>query len=83
MLARIGATCRKPTTVTSDLLADGREVLFDVHEAIVIWDGHPRRVLLSVAPGEPLIGMALLRGHELTIQAVDGGAVRIIALGPT
>jgi clan AA aspartic protease len=62
------------------ILADGSESLFDVHEATVIWDGQPRRVAVGAADTEPLIGMALLHGHELTVQAVEGGDVYIRTL---
>src|SRR5215210_147835 len=62
------------------LLADGSEGLFDVHEATVVWDGQPRRVSTDTADTDPLVGMALLEGYELTVQAVDGGSVFIKAL---
>jgi clan AA aspartic protease len=62
------------------LLADGSEGLFDVHEATVVWDGQPRRVSTDAADTDPLVGMALLEGYELTVQAVDGGSVFIKAL---
>lgn len=62
------------------ILADGSETLFDVHEATVIWDRQPRRVAVGAADTEPLAGMALLYGHELTVQAVEGGGVFIRTL---
>jgi clan AA aspartic protease len=62
------------------LLADGTESLFDVYEATVIWDGVPRRVAVDAADINPLIGMRLLDGYELTIQAVVGGQVLIKAI---
>jgi clan AA aspartic protease len=62
------------------LLADGSESLFDVYEAIVVWDGKPHRVPIDAADLHPLIGMGLLYGYEITIQAVDGGDVTIRAL---
>jgi clan AA aspartic protease len=57
------------------LLADGRETLFDIHEATIIWDGEPRRVAVDAVDASPLIGMRLLEGYELTIQVVLGGPV--------
>jgi len=63
------------------ILADGKEVQFDVYEAAVIWDGTPKDVLLSSAEGGPLVGMMLLSGYELNIHVVEGGSVRITALG--
>jgi len=55
------------------LLADGRESLFDIHEALVIWDGLPRRVLVDTAETDPLLGMALLEDYELRVQVRSGG----------
>jgi clan AA aspartic protease len=62
------------------ILADGSESLFDVHEATVIWDGQTRRVAAGIADTDPLVDMALLYSHELTVQAVEGGGVFIRAL---
>jgi clan AA aspartic protease len=59
------------------LLGDGSEILFDVHEATVVWDGRPRRVPVDAADTDPLIGMSLMYGYELTVQVVDGGRVII------
>ena len=64
------------------VLADGREVVLGLHEASVFWDGQARRILVLATGSAPLVGMALLRGYELSIQVVDGGAVRIAALPP-
>ena len=61
-------------------LADGSGVYLDIHEATIVWDDQLRDVHVLVADGDPLVGMALLRGYELTVLAVDGGAVRIAAL---
>ena len=63
------------------MLADGSESLFDIHEAIVSWDGAPRRVAVDAVDIDPLIGMSLLSGYELTIQVAEGGKV-IISLLP-
>ena len=62
------------------LLADGTESVFDIYEATVMWDGILRRVAVDVADIDPLIGMRLLDGYELTIQAVVGGQVTSKAL---
>jgi clan AA aspartic protease len=62
------------------LLGDGSEVLFDVFEATVVWDGQPRRVPVDAAATEPLIGMSLLYGYELRVQVIDGGNVVITPL---
>lgn len=64
------------------ILADGSECLFDVFEATVAWDGRPRRAAVDEADADPLVGMGLLHGFELNIQAVDGGRVTIQPLLP-
>ena len=62
------------------LLVDGSESIFDVHGAAVLWDGRRRRVFVDVAVTDPLVGMGLLVGYELTVQVIPGGNVRIAAL---
>lgn len=59
------------------LLADGSESLFDSYEAIVVWNGEPRRIAVDEADIDPLVGMSLLHGNELTVQAIAGGTVII------
>ena len=62
------------------VLANGSEELFDIYEATVIWDGHPRTVELDAANTAALVGMSLLYGHDLRIHVVEGGRVTIEAL---
>lgn len=62
------------------VLADGSVTFFHLHDATVIWDGRPRAVFVAVAAGTPLVGMALLEGHELAVRVTGGGAVQITAL---
>lgn len=62
------------------VLADGSEISFDVYEAEIVWDGHPRVIDVSVAETTPLIGTSLLEDHELTIRFVDDGDVSIETL---
>ena len=59
------------------ILADGNEIQFDVFEATVIWDGQQIVVPVSETDSDPLVGMNLIYGYELFIQAVDGGAVTL------
>lgn len=59
------------------LLADGSEAQFNTYAATVIWNGLPRTILADAADTEPLVGMSLLYGHDIHIQAVDGGSVTI------
>lgn len=62
------------------MLADGSECLFDIYEATVMWDGASRRIAVDTADTDPLVGMLLLYGYELTVQAVEGGSVIVKAL---
>jgi clan AA aspartic protease len=59
------------------ILADGSQCLFDVFIAKIVWDGKERRVLVEEADTDPLVGMALLRGYELTMQVRSRGKVAI------
>lgn len=59
------------------ILADGSESIFDILEAIILWNGQARRVAVDAADTEPLVGMFLLSGCKLTIEAIDGGKVTI------
>ena len=62
------------------LLADGRESIFDIYEATVVWDGEARRIPVDEAETAPLVGMSLLEGYELNVQVQPGGNVVIRAL---
>jgi len=62
------------------VLADGQLHVFDVHTATILWDGQPRTVEVEAVDAQPLLGMDLLRDHELRIQVVDYGTVSIVAL---
>jgi clan AA aspartic protease len=79
-----------PSTLIADLgllwrrrgrgeLADGSATIFDIYEATIVWDGELRRVWADEIDAAPLVGMSLLDGHELTIEAWNGGTVSIVA----
>jgi clan AA aspartic protease len=59
------------------MLADGSESSFDIYEALIFWSGRILRIPVGSADAEPLLGMSLLYGHDLTIQVVESGAVAI------
>ncbi len=54
--------------------------MFNVYEASVIWDGQVRTIEINESETDPLVGMGLLEGYELTIQGIAGGLVTIKAL---
>ncbi len=59
------------------VLADGSVVGLDVYRGHVVWHGRALPVAVLESEGGPLVGMALLRGSELRLRAVDGGDVLI------
>ncbi len=61
-------------------LGDGTSCIFEVYIAVVIWDGQYRTIDINESETMPLIGMQLLRGYDLRIQAIEGGSVTIKAL---
>jgi predicted aspartyl protease len=61
-------------------LGDGSLCMFNVYEASVIWDGQVRTIEINESETDPLVGMGLLEGYELTIQGIAGGLVTIKAL---
>jgi clan AA aspartic protease len=62
------------------LLADGAIHIFDVHTGIIIWDCAPRSVEIEAANAQPLVGMELMRGHELRAHVVPSGYLSIAAV---
>ena len=64
-------------------LADGSECIVDVYVAKVDWDGKVRTILVDEADADPLVGMRLLRGHELKMQVRARGKVTIKRLRRT
>src|SRR6266567_3509464 len=74
LIAALGLRWRSVDRFT---LADGSECIFDVYEAKVVWDGKLRQILVDEADTDPLVGMRLLRGHELKMQVRYRGKVAI------
>jgi predicted aspartyl protease len=64
----------------SAILANGAVEPFDIYAATVVWDGAPRRILISAIDTAPLLGMALPVGHDLRVRVVAGGPVEIEAV---
>jgi clan AA aspartic protease len=58
-------------------LADGSVIPSDVYRGTVEWDGRQRRIFVDTAETDPLLGMALLKGHRLDAEIRSGGKVRI------
>jgi clan AA aspartic protease len=59
------------------ILGDGSECVFNVYEAVVIWDGTLLTIPVDEADSEPLVGMSLMEGYQLTMQVFQGGQVEL------
>jgi clan AA aspartic protease len=79
-LAVISALRLRWQTVERFTLADGSEAYLDVYEAMVLWDGRRRSILVHEVEADALIGMKLLKGHELRMQICYRGKVVITRL---
>ena len=75
------ATLNLPWTASDIVtLGDGSETLFDLYTGVVIWDGQYHDIYIAESETEPLLGMAMLYGYRLQVDAVEGGIVKIEAL---
>ena len=61
-------------------LADGSEIVYDVHEAGVLWNGRPMLIEADADAATPLLGMRLLDGYSLYVEVAAGGPVVIRAV---
>jgi clan AA aspartic protease len=59
------------------ILGDGSECIFNVYEAVVIWDGSYLTIPIDEADSQPLVGMSLMEGYQLMVQVFEGGNVEI------
>lgn len=59
------------------LVGDGTIQVFDLYEATLTWDDERIVVDVASAETEPLMGMSLIYGHDLRIQAIENGKVSI------
>lgn len=61
-------------------LADGSSGTASVYIAYISWHGRLREVNLLNLECEPLVGMDLLRGSNISVDAAPGGVVAIAEL---
>jgi clan AA aspartic protease len=59
------------------ILGDGSECVFNVYQAVVVWDGSPLTIPVDEADSDPLIGMSLMEGYQLKVQIFEGGLVEL------
>ena len=67
-------------TQQEGFLGDGSRKTFDVYRGAVIWDGQLRVIEINASDTAPLVGMSLLEGFELRVQAYEGGSVAILPI---
>jgi clan AA aspartic protease len=70
----------RPLTVVIVTLADGSKTSAALFDLTVLWDGQPLTIEVDAAETEPLIGMALLSGHDLQMRVIPDGEVTIRAI---
>jgi clan AA aspartic protease len=58
-------------------LADGSTEEFDIYLGTVLLDGRPLDIEIEAVEVPPLVGMSLLDGYDVHIQAIIGGRVTI------
>ena len=61
-------------------MGDGSEIIFHMYRATAIWDGQFKVVDVAASESEPLLGMSLLYGFKLQVEAVERGTVSIEAM---
>ena len=71
----IGALGLPPLGTRSARLANGQIEEFEVYAGLVLWNGHRQNVPIIRSDSEPLLGMALLWGKRITIEAWEDGDV--------
>jgi len=76
-IIRLGLSWRTSNTAT---LGDGSETVFDFYTGTAIWDGQYRAIDIAESETEPLLGMGMLYGYRLQVDAIEGGMVKIEAL---
>jgi clan AA aspartic protease len=63
-------------------LADGTVVDVPVHVVTIVWEGVEKELPILATGKRPLLGRAMLRNQELTVQFTEGGLVAARELQP-
>jgi clan AA aspartic protease len=59
------------------ILGDGSECVFNIYEAVLVWDGELLTIPIDEADSEPLVGMSLMEGYQLTVQVFENGLIEL------
>lgn len=59
------------------VIASGNEAEFDYYETSVLWHGRLHEIEVFQSIDQPLLGMELLEGSRVAVDAWDGGDVTI------
>ena len=62
---------------TRAYLADHSEVRLPVHEGTILWSAEELSINVLATGERPLLGTALLKGHELMVQFAENGLVTV------
>ena len=62
------------------VLGNGSVKSFDVYLGTIIWDGEIQEITINASESEALIGMSLLDGYKIEIEAFLGGEVRLTVM---
>ena len=62
------------------MLGGGSVKSFDVYLGTIIWDGEIQEITVNASESEALIGMSLLDGYKIEIEACLGGEVRLTVM---
>ena len=79
-IQRLNLAPAAPITVT---LATGTRELLNTWRGQILWNGRLRTIRVLESRGNPLLGMGLLAGNQLTIQVRVNGEVVIEELDET
>lgn len=77
VVAELGLAWQQNTNAT---LADGSSITFATFEGAVVWNRRNRAISVDEAEMTPLVGTALLAGHELKAEFRVHGKVSIKSL---
>ncbi len=61
-------------------LGDGTTNTYAVYSAYIEWYGQPREVVVMSIGAKPVIGMLLLQGSNISVDAIPNGRVTITGL---